>query len=69
MSLKPCVPVSTTASQCPKVASLPRTVGFNPRHEARLIQQLVDFYGWTLCVDGNLYNPHPGKAQGEQRAA
>jgi hypothetical protein len=27
-------------------------------HEARLIASLVEYYGWTLCEDGNLYNPY-----------
>ena len=35
----------------------PRPVGLNKRHEASLITFLVDHYGWTLCADGNLYNP------------
>ena len=36
-------------------------VGLNKHHEARLITSLVDWYGWTLCADGNLYNPFNGK--------
>lgn len=32
-------------------------VGLNKHHEARLITSLVEYYGWTLCADGNLYNP------------
>ena len=45
--------------------SQPRPVGLNSLHEARLITSLVEYYGWTLCADGNLYNPDPGSAQGE----
>jgi len=36
-------------------------VGLNKRHEASLITFLVDHYGWTLCSDGNLYNPFNGE--------
>jgi len=36
-------------------------VGLNKHHEARLITFLVDHYGWTLCSDGNLYNPFNGE--------
>ena len=32
-------------------------IGLNKHHEARLVTYLVDHYGWTLCADGNLYNP------------
>ena len=39
----------------------PRPVGLNKRHEARLVTYLVDHYGWTLCADGNLYNPFRGE--------
>ena len=66
---KPCVPVSTTGQPSPEQGSYPRPVGLNKHHEARLVTYLVDFYGWTLCADGNLYNPHPGAAQGEGDAA
>lgn len=59
-SLKPCVPVSTTGNRSPEKGSQLRPVGLNSLHEARLITSLVDYYGWTLCADGNLYNPNPG---------
>ena len=36
-------------------------VGLNKHHEARLITSLVEYYGWTLCADGNLYNPFAGE--------
>ena len=51
------VPVSTAEKPCPEQASQPGPVGLNKHHEARLIASLVDHYGWTLCDDGNLYNP------------
>lgn len=44
-------------------------VGLNKRHEARLITYLVDHYGWTLCADGNLYNPNPAQGEEERHAA
>ena len=56
-SLKPCVPVSTAGNPSPELVSHPGPVGLNKHHEARLITDLVDHYGWTLCADGNLYNP------------
>ena len=68
-SLNSRVPVSTTGDPCPEKGSHTGPVGFNALHEARLITSLVDYYGWTLCADGNLYNPYPGRAQGEQDAA
>ena len=57
-SLKSCVPVSTAGNPCPEKESQRRPVGLNPLHEARLVTSLVEYYGWTLCADGNLYNPH-----------
>ena len=63
VSLKTRVPVSTTGDPCPGLESHARPVGLNPLHEARLITQLVDHYGWTLCADGNLYNPYPSASQ------
>ena len=63
------VPVSTTGNPSPEQASHPGPVGLNKHHEARLITSLVEYYGWTLCADGNLYNPYPGMAQGEKDAA
>lgn len=55
------VPVSITGKPSPEQASHPGPVGLNKRHEARLITSLVDYYGWTLCADGNLYNPFRGE--------
>ena len=60
-SLKTRVPVSTTGKRSPEQASHPGPVGLNKHHEARLITSLVDYYGWTLCADGNLYNPFKGE--------
>ena len=68
-SLKTSVPVSITGNRSPELASQPRPVGLNKRHEASLITYLVDHYGWVLCTDGNLYSPHCGHAQGMDRAA
>ena len=59
-SLKTCVPVSTAGNPCPEQRSHAGPVGLNSLHEARLVTSLVEYYGWTLCVDGNLYNPNPG---------
>lgn len=56
-SLKTRVPVYTAGNPSPGLESQPRPVGLNSLHEARLITSLVDYYGWTLCADGNLYNP------------
>ena len=53
------VPVSKAGKPSPELASHPGPVGLNPLHEARLVTSLVDHYGWTLCADGNLYNPSP----------
>ena len=63
------VPVSTTEKPSPVQESRTGPVGLNKHHEARLITSLVEYYGWTLCADGNLYNPYPGMAQGERDAA
>lgn len=60
-SLKTRVPVFTAVDPCPEQGSQPRPVGLNNRHEASLITFLVDHYGWTLCADGNLYNPFNGE--------
>ncbi len=64
VGLKSCVPVSSTGYPSPEKESHPRPVGLNAQHEARLINSLVEYYGWTICADGNLYNPYPGTAQG-----
>jgi len=63
------VPVFTAGNPCPEKASQARPVGLNKHHEARLITSLVEYYGWTLCTDGNLYNPYPGLAEGVGSAA
>ena len=68
-SLNSRVPVSTAGKPSPGKASHAGPVGLNKHHEARLITSLVEYYGWTLCTDGNLYNPYPGMAQGEKDAA
>ena len=60
-SLKSRVPVSTTGKRSPEQRSQPGPVGLNSLHEARLVTSLVDYYGWTLCTDGNLYNPTPNR--------
>lgn len=68
-SLKTRVPVSTTEAPCPEIEVKVGKVGLNSLHEARLVTSLVEYYGWTLCTDGNLYNPHPQEAEGEGDAA
>ena len=68
-SLNSRVPVSTTGNPSPEKESQRRPVGLNPLHEARLVTSLVEYYGWTLCVDGNLYNPQPGNRLEERHAA
>ena len=60
-SLNSRVPVSTAGNPSPEQASHPGPVGLNKHHEARLITSLVEYYGWTLCADGNLYNPFAGE--------
>ena len=57
------VPVSTAGDRSPEQVSHTGPVGLNRLHEARLITSLVDHYGWTLCADGNLYNPSPSASQ------
>ena len=61
VSRKTRVPVSTAEDPSPDKASHPGPVGLNKHHEARLITSLVEYYGWTLCADGNLYNPFAGE--------
>ena len=63
------VPVSTAGNPRPEQASEPRPVGLNSLHEARLITSLVEYYGWSLCTDGNLYNPNPESAAARSHAA
>ena len=69
VSRKTRVPASTAGKPSPEKPSHSGPVGLNKHHEARLITSLVEYYGWTLCADGNLYNPYPGMAQGEKDAA
>ena len=52
---KPCVPVSTTETHGPKNETRVTAIGRNKAHEMRLLRDLVELYGWTLCEDGNLY--------------
>ena len=67
-SLKSRVPVSTAGDRSPELESQKRPVGLNSRHESRLVTSLVDYYGWTLCADGNLYSPN-GKSLAERSLA
>jgi hypothetical protein len=69
MSPKSRVPVSTQVTQRPIHEIEPGPVGLNVAHESRLITYLVDYYGWTLCSDGNLYNPNPSASQLRSNAA
>ncbi len=69
ISPKSRVPVSTTVNPSPELGSHAGPVGLNSLHEARLITSLVDYYGWTLCADGNLYNPNPSASQLRSNAA
>ena len=57
------VSVSITGDPSPEQGSHASPVGLNSLHEARLITSLVEYYGWTLCADGNLYNPNPSASQ------
>ena len=75
-SLNSCVPVSTTEDRSPELKSQPRperkegnVIGFNKGHEARMITSLVEYYGWHLGADGNLYNPFRFEGQEERDAA
>ena len=69
VSLKTRVPVFTSGYRSPELQSQPSPVGLNSLHEGRLITSLIEYYGWTLCSDGNLYNPNPAEAQGVERVA
>lgn len=69
LSLKSRLPVSTEVTQRPVTNHHGNRIGFNRRHMNRLIRELVDHYGWTLCKDGNLYAPFPNAAQEENSAA
>ena len=57
--LRACVPVSTTGTHLSQAENRVTVVGHNPAHEKRLIDSLVDFYGWKFGEDGNLYAPNP----------
>ena len=59
VGLKSCVPVSTTGYPSPEQESQLRPNRLQADYEARLITSLVEYYGWTLAGDGNLYNPYP----------
>ena len=52
---QPCVPVSITDTFASKSETRVTVIGHNKVHERRLINDLVDHYGWILCEDGNLY--------------
>ena len=68
-SLRSRVPVSISVDRSPAKGSTTGPVGLNSLHEARLVTSLVEYYGWTLCADGNLYNPNPGSPAEERYAA
>ena len=63
------VTVSKTVHRSPEKRTQTPPVGLNPLHEARLITSLVEYYGWSLCADGNLYNPRPVSSTEERHAA
>ena len=69
MSRKTRVPVSIAGKPSPEQETQARPVGLNSLHESRLITSLVDYYGWTLCTDGNLYNPNPATTALRSHAA
>ena len=56
---RPRVPVSTTDTFASKSETRVTVIGHNPGHEKRLIESLVDHYGWKLADDGNLYSSNP----------
>ena len=68
---QPCLPTSKFKidGNTGKGCSTPLPVGLNALHEARLVTSLVEYYGWVLCADGNLYNPHGSNAQVEEHVA
>ena len=39
----------------PKIETGVTAIGHNPAHEARLVQSLIEDYGWTEGHDGTLY--------------
>ena len=57
------VPVSIAGDPSPGLEIKVGPVGLNSLHEARMVTSLVEYYGWTLCTDGNLYNPHPSASR------
>ena len=63
------VPVSIAGQPSPELEIKAGPVGLNSLHEARLVTSLVEYYGWTLCVDGNLYNPNPSALEQDGDAA
>jgi len=54
-----CVPVSITGIHDSQRENRVTVIGHNPAHEKRLIESLIEFYGWELAEDGNLYAPNP----------
>ena len=68
-SLKTRVPVSTTENPSPEKASQRRPIGLNKLHEQRCLTSLIEYYGWTLAADGNLYSPNPEHHALESNAA
>lgn len=57
--VRPCVPVSTTGIHDSRGENRVTVIGHNPGHEKRLVETLVEHYGWELGEDGNLYSPNP----------
>ena len=51
--------MSTTGIHSSQGENRVTVIGHNPAHEKRLIASLVEFYGWELADDGNLYAPNP----------
>ena len=57
--VRPRVPVSTTVNHDSQAENRVTVIGHNPGHERRLIETLVEHYGWKLADDGNLYSHNP----------
>ena len=58
VSLKTRVPVFKQVTQSPKI------IGANPKHEERLVFELVNLYGWRLAENGEgVYCPDPTRWQ------
>lgn len=68
-SLNSRVPVSTAGDRSPEKASHRGPVGLNTLHEQRCLTSLIEYYGWTLAADGNLYSPNPERHALESHAA